>query len=119
MSTMVKPFKDWTKKAALRLIREKPLKPIERWDIVAGDQVYVRSGRSAGATGKVKEVLRAQNRVLVENANLVKRHIRATPSTPGGVLARESPVHYSNVALVDPQTGCVVSEGVRLAGAAP
>jgi hypothetical protein len=52
-------------KAALRLIREKPLKPIERWDIVAGDQVYVRSGRSAGATGKVKEVLRAQNRVLV------------------------------------------------------
>ncbi len=105
MSAVVKPFKDWTKKAALRLIREPALKPIERWSIRTGDQVYIRSGRSAGVTGKVKEVLRAENRVLVENANLVKRHVRATATTPGGVLAKESPVHYSNVSLVDPQTG--------------
>ena len=107
MSATIKPFKDWTKKAALRLIRGAPVKPIERWDIKAGDLVHIRSGRSAGAQGRVKEVLRDKNRVLVENANMVKRHVRATATAPGGVLAKESPVHYSNVALVDPQTGCV------------
>jgi large subunit ribosomal protein L24 len=119
MSAVIKPFKDWTKKAALRLIRAAPVKPIERWDIKVGDLVHIRAGRSAGAQGRVKEVLRDKNRVLVENANLVKRHVRATATAPGGVLAKESPVHYSNVALVDPQTGCVGRRGRARAALPP
>lgn len=35
----------------------------------------------------------------------VKRHVRPRPGAPGGVIAKESPVHYSNVALLDPPTG--------------
>lgn len=101
----VRPFKAWSRKAALRVIKRAPVAPIAKWHIVAGDLVYVRSGRSAGKTGKVKEVLRKQNRVIVEGANLVKRHVRATTGTAGGVVALESPVHYSNVNLVDPTTG--------------
>lgn len=34
----------------------------------------------------------------------VKRHIKATKETPAGSLSLEGPIHYSNVALVDPQT---------------
>ena len=35
----------------------------------------------------------------------VKRHVKPRPNAPGGVIAKESPVHYSNVALLDPPTG--------------
>ena len=37
----------------------------------------------------------------------VKRHVRASAGVPGGVISAESPLHVSNVNLVDPATGCV------------
>lgn len=102
-----RPFKSWVRRAALRVTRRAPLAPIPKWHILPGDQVQILSGRSAGKTGKVKSVLRRKNRVVVEGLNLVKRHVRPRPNAPGGVIARESPLHYSNVALLDPPTGCV------------
>jgi large subunit ribosomal protein L24 len=47
------------------------------WHVVRGDTVFVRTGRSAGHIGRVIDVLRTRNRLVVEGANLVKRHIRA------------------------------------------
>lgn len=34
----------------------------------------------------------------------VKRHIKRTEDNPGGIITTESPLHYSNVQLVDPVT---------------
>lgn len=35
----------------------------------------------------------------------VKRHVKPVAGTPGGVLSAESPLHISNVNLVDPASG--------------
>ncbi len=105
MSGAAVPFKAWVRKAALRVINRAPIERIEKWKVVAGDMVIVNAGRSAGATGKVTKVLRAENRLIVEGANLVKRHVKPTQTTPGGVVAKESPMHVSNVNLVDPSSG--------------
>jgi len=102
----VRPFRNWVRRAAIRVVR-RPLEPIAKWFIGRGDVVQVLAGRSAGKQGKVKAVLRKKNRVIVEGLNLVKRHVRPTQGSPGGVLSVESPMHVSNVALVDPTTGCV------------
>ena len=65
--------------------------------IKKGDTVYIRSGRSAGKTGKV---LFVNDTVLVEGINMTKRHQKPTQKSPkGGVITIESPVHISNVAL--------------------
>jgi large subunit ribosomal protein L24 len=42
---------------------------------------------------------------VVEGVNVVKRHIRATPQRPGGILEVEAPIEVSKVMLVDPESG--------------
>ncbi len=68
--------------------------------IKRGDEVVVISGEHKGRKGKVLEVDRVKNRVIVEGVNLVKRHERKTQDNPeGAIVEREAPVHYSNVML--------------------
>jgi large subunit ribosomal protein L24 len=50
-------------------------------------------------------VLPKKNRVVVEGANIVKKHTRATETNPGGINEVPAPIHISNVMLADPKTG--------------
>ena len=74
--------------------------------IKKGDTVQVISGASKGTTGKVIEVYRDTDRVLVEGVNRVTRHVKAGEtsrgSRTGGLVVQEAPIHVSNVAVVDP-----------------
>ena len=76
-----------------------------------GDEVIVIAGRSKGQRGHVLRVLDEQ-RLLVENVNMVKRHSRPDPgrNVPGGIVEKEAPVHVSNVQLFNP----VTSKGDRV-----
>ncbi len=68
------------------------------------DTVMILSGKDKGKTGKVISVYPKKNRVLVQGINFVKKHKRQTrQDEPGGIVQMESPVHYSNVALVCPR----------------
>lgn len=71
----------------------------------AGDDVVVIRGDDKGKRGKVSRVLPKKNAVVVEGINIVKRHIRATPQRPGGILEVEAPLHASKVMPIDPSTG--------------
>jgi large subunit ribosomal protein L24 len=71
-----------------------------------GDTVVVISGKDKGKTGKIKQLLVEQDRVIVEGINLVKRHSRPSPRNPsGGIIEREQAIHASKVMPVDPKTG--------------
>jgi len=67
--------------------------------IKQGDEVVVRSGKDAGKRGAVQKVLPRENRVIVANANMVKRHVRPNPhaGVAGGIQEREAPMHLSKV----------------------
>jgi large subunit ribosomal protein L24 len=71
-----------------------------------GDKVMVRAGRDKGRTGTVLRVL-GDDRLLVENVNMVKRHTRPNPNrnVTGGIIDKEAPIHVSNVALLNSATG--------------
>jgi large subunit ribosomal protein L24 len=73
--------------------------------IKKGDEVIVTTGRSKGQKGQVLRVM--ESRLLVENVNMVKKHMRPDPNrgTQGGIIERESPIDASNVALFNPVTG--------------
>jgi large subunit ribosomal protein L24 len=73
--------------------------------IKKGDEVIVIAGRSKGLQGHVLRVL-DNERLLVENVNMVKRHTKPDPGRglAGGIVERESPIHASNVALFNPAT---------------
>ena len=74
--------------------------------IKKGDTVQVFTGKDKGATGKVISVNRETERVTVEGVNRVTRHTKAGQSArgsrTGGLVVQESPIHVSNVAVVDP-----------------
>ena len=72
--------------------------------IRVGDLVAVVSGNDKGKRGKVMRVIRDKNRVIIEGVNQVKRHVRATPQSPGGILEVEAPIDMSKVMLIDPGT---------------
>jgi large subunit ribosomal protein L24 len=71
-----------------------------------GDQVIVTTGRSKGQRGHVLRML-GEDRMLVENINMVKKHQKPNPSVnqPGGIVEKESPIHASNVQVYNPGTG--------------
>ena len=82
-----------------------------KWKIKKGGQVVVLTGRDKGKRGEVLEVLRADNRVRVQGVNMVKKHQRPTQTSPGGIQTVESPIHVSNVAHIDPDSGAATRVG--------
>ena len=87
--------------------------------IKKGDKVTVITGRDKGKTGEVLRVMPKDDRLVVQGVNLVKRHQRPTPNSPGGIVEKEATIHVSNVAHVDPRssqptrTGFKIVEGGR------
>ena len=69
-----------------------------------GDEVVVVAGSHKGTRGKVKKVLKGETRVVIEGVNVVKRHKKASPTSPAGIVQSEAPLDASNVMLLDPQT---------------
>jgi len=79
-----------------------------------GDQVIVRTGRDKGKRGAVLQVL-ANDRVLVEGVNVVKRHTRPNPNkgVTGGIIDKEASIHISNVALYNAASGKGERVGIK------
>ncbi len=74
--------------------------------IKVGDEVVVIAGKDRGKIGEVIKVFPDQNRVVVENINIITRHQRQTKQgQPSGRIEKEAPIHLSNVMVVDPETG--------------
>ena len=75
---------------------------MKKFNIKKGDTVYVNAGNDKGKTGKVLEMLRDKDRVLVEGINMVSKHSKPSPKNPqGGIVKQEAPIHISNVNLMD------------------
>ena len=67
-----------------------------------GDQVVVIAGSNKGKTGKIIKTLKAENKVVVEGVNMVKKHLKPTQANPdGGIVEKEAKIHVSNVMLYD------------------
>jgi large subunit ribosomal protein L24 len=68
--------------------------------IKRGDEVVVISGAHKGKRGKVLQILRERDRVIVEAVAIIKRHTKArSEKEKGGIIEREAPIHLSNVML--------------------
>ena len=65
-----------------------------------GDMVQIITGKDAGKKGKILSVDTAKGRVVVEGANMVKRHTKPTRATAqGGIIEKEGTIASSNVLL--------------------
>jgi len=85
--------------------------------IKRNDTVEVIAGKDKGKRGRVLRVIAEKNRVLVEHVMMVKKHVKPNPqrNIKGGIAEQESPIHISNVMLVDSE-GNKTRVGSRLEG---
>ncbi len=64
------------------------------------DRVKVIAGKDKGTIAKVLSVLPSNSRAIVENVNMIKRHVKPTSAEQrGGIQEREASVHLSNLML--------------------
>ncbi len=69
-----------------------------------GDKVVVIAGKSKGKEGTIIRILKDENKVVVESANMVKKHIKPNGQQNGSIVEREAAIHASNVMIIDPKT---------------
>ena len=77
----------------------------KKFKIKTGDNVIVIAGKDKGKTGNVTSVIKANDRVVVEGINIIKRHKKPTQESPGKIEEKEASIHISNVAHLDPENG--------------
>ncbi|MFA6077024.1 MAG: 50S ribosomal protein L24 [Candidatus Paceibacterota bacterium] len=70
--------------------------------IKKGDSVTIITGKDKGKKGKIVRVLVNENKVIVEGANMMKKHQRPRKSgEKGSMKSIEMPIHASNVKKLD------------------
>ena len=87
------------------------------------DTVRIITGKDKGKTGRVLRVDPRKDKVYVEGANIVKRHMRPRTLRDtqraqelGGIIEKEGPIHMSNVMLIDPDSGEPTRVGIKREG---
>jgi large subunit ribosomal protein L24 len=67
-----------------------------------GDEVMVIAGADKGKRGRVITVTPKTQRVIVEGARMIKKHMRKSQQNPqGAIVQREGTIHISNVMKID------------------
>jgi large subunit ribosomal protein L24 len=82
--------------------------------IKKGDKVVVLTGRDKGKSGDVLRVLPADERVVVQGVNMIKRHTKPSAGNTGGIVEKEATIHVSNVAHVDPKSNLPTRVGFKV-----
>ena len=81
--------------------------------IKKGDTVRVIAGSNKGSEGQVLNILKEDNKAIVEGVNLVKKHNKPSAQNPqGGISEKEAPIDISNLSLFTPD-GKITRIGYR------
>jgi len=83
-----------------------------------GDNVVVLSGKDKGKNGKVLKIIRSKvdSRVkaVVEGVNVVKKHMKQSATSKGGIESKELPIHLCKLSIVDPKTSKPTRVGIKI-----
>lgn len=100
---------------AKKVKKAEPKKQI-KLKIKNGDDVVILAGKDKGKRGQVTQVLPAISKVVVEGVNMVTKSVRPNPqkNIQGGLVKKESPIHISNVAILNSETDKADRIGYKL-----
>ncbi len=79
-----------------------------------GDNVQVLSGKDKGKSGAIISIFPKQNRALVKDVNVVKKHQKPSKQSAGGIINKELSIHLSNLLLLDTKSGKKTRIGFKI-----
>jgi large subunit ribosomal protein L24 len=89
----------------------------KKLNIRKGDNVVVITGKNKGVKGRVLKVFPATEKLIVENVNFHKKHVRPNRrNQQGGILEKEAPIHVSNVMLFNTKINSVTKPIMKTIG---
>lgn len=72
--------------------------------IKKNDTAIVLSGKEKGKKGRVIKVMPSDKKVILENINIIKKHMKPNRQyAQGGIISKENPMHISKIMLVCPK----------------
>ena len=84
-----------------------------KFKVKKGDRVIVLIGKDKGKTGEILKMFPDGQRAIVQGVNMVKRHTAPSQAGAGGIVEKESTIHISNLAHVDPQDSNTTRVGYK------
>ncbi len=72
-------------------------------NIKKNDTVRILAGKDKGKSGKVLRMLSKEDKVIVENVNVYKKHQKKGPNREAGIVDKTMPIHISNVQPICPK----------------
>ena len=66
-----------------------------------GTQVKIITGKDKGKTGEILEIDRKLSKIKVKSINMIKKHLKPTKENKGGIISKESFIHWSNEKNLD------------------
>ncbi len=82
-----------------------------------GDKVEVILGKDRSKSGKIIQVFRKENKIVVEGLNKIKKHMRPSQkSEKGQIIELSGPINISNVLLICPKCEKKTRIGIKLDG---
>jgi len=80
-----------------------------------GDKVRIIAGKEKGSEGEIIAIYPEKSRVVVRDANVVKKAKRPSQDDPsGGYEEVEAAIHISNVQLLDPNNNQLSRVGYKI-----
>ena len=74
--------------------------------VKTGDEVIVIQGKDRGKKGKVLQVAPSEGKVIVENVNIISKHVKPRKmGEAGGIIEAEAALYASKVQLICPKCG--------------
>ena len=86
----------------------------KEYHVKKNDLVMVITGKDKGKTGKVMRINKKKDRLVVEKVNMVKRHVKQSQKTKGGIMEKEGMIHVSNVMIYCEKCSMPVRVGTRI-----
>jgi large subunit ribosomal protein L24 len=84
--------------------------------IKSGDTVRVIAGDYKGLEGKILKIIKDKNKAIVEDLNMIKKHMKPSAQSPqGGIIEKEAPIHISNLSVLT-SNGETTRVGIRMEG---
>lgn len=81
-----------------------------------GDLIKVTAGKDKGREGKVEKVFPSQDKILIPEINVYKKHVKGVGEVKGGIYDLPRPIMIAKVALVCPKCKKTTRVGFRMAG---
>lgn len=78
-----------------------------------GDTVVVLTGKDKGKKGTITQVLREENKVVVDGVNAMLKNRKTRQKQTDKQIKFNAPIHASNVMIVDPKTNKPTRIGVK------